>query len=266
MAAPIVRPVAAVSPPATVYRPVTVAPASTTGLARQVAATPGLVLAVPKPGWPAPTSTAVIGVQATAAERIPVRDPDMGKVVSSNIFGGPVTVGDPGVTTVIMSAYTDKKVTAAPPISIGEGWTDIFGQQHGSEVISHVPGGRPNAMGVRTPLRGYGAFAGGGFSWLAGQEATDDDLKVFKKAGKDPSSKEHQNQYLRGFTTWGNAQKAAGKAVKWNEYGAAVLAGTAAPPDGWKVGGSMMMYAAIGVGVLAVAGGAFYFLKRKKAQ
>lgn len=155
---PIVRPVPAVAPTATIYRPTPVAPANTTGLVKPVAANPGLVLAVAKPGWPAPTSTAVLSVSEREPVRLPIKQQNVGQVVSSNIFGGPVTVGDPTVTTLIASPYTDKVVAPGPAIQEGEGWTDIFGQAHGAKLVSHVAGGRPNAMGVRTPLKGFGAI------------------------------------------------------------------------------------------------------------
>jgi len=149
-------PVAPVAPPARQFAPRPVGPVSIVGTSVQKPARPGIVLATVKPGWPAPTSTAVIPTTAKAPLNVGVRDFNAGRIVSESIFGGPVTVGDPAVTTLTVSPYTDKVVTSYPKgLPSDEGWTDIFGANHGARVPESAQVSRRNrggAFGTRVSL------------------------------------------------------------------------------------------------------------------
>lgn len=148
--------VAPVAPRVAQFAPRSVAPVSTVGASVQIPKPPGLVPAISRSGWPAPTSMAVIPTTVKAREEIPAGTFNAGRIVSESIFGGPVTVGDPAVTTVSVSPYTDKQVTSFPTgLPTDEGWSDVFGMQHGAEVPPTAMISRRNrggAFGIRTSL------------------------------------------------------------------------------------------------------------------
>lgn len=145
-----------VAPRVAQFAPRPIAPVSTVGAGVKVPTPPGIVPAMSRPGWPAPTSMAVIPTTVKAREEIPAGTFNAGRIVSESIFGGPVTVGDPAVTTVSFSPYTDKQVTSFPTgLPTDEGWSDIFGMQHGAEVPPTAMISRRNrggAFGIRTSL------------------------------------------------------------------------------------------------------------------
>lgn len=145
-----------VAPRVVQFTPRPVAPTSIVGATVQVPTPPRAVPATPYPGWPAPTSMAVIPTTARAHVDVPVGKFAAGRIVSESIFGGPVTVGDPAVTTLTVSPYTDKTVTSFPHgLPADEGWADIFGMEHGAKVPVAARIDRRNrggAFGVRTSL------------------------------------------------------------------------------------------------------------------
>lgn len=125
------------------------------------AAKPGLVLATPAPIWPAPAVGPKLGIDERSVREIPASQPNVANVVAGSIFGGPVTIGDPTVTTTITSAYTDKTVKAEPPMGTGEGWIDIFGQAHGARVPGEfLPYKLRGGFNVPTNLSGFGEGPG----------------------------------------------------------------------------------------------------------
>ena len=151
------------------------------GVYPPAAAKPGLVLATPKPIWPAPLQWPKVAVDDRAVRELKAQRIDVSDVVAGSIFGGPVTVGDPQVSTTITSAYTDKPVVAKPPMGEGDGWVDIFGQAHGKKVPGEFqPYKLRGAFDVPTGLSAIGAVLGAQTTLgvaKAAAEATKDEPK-----------------------------------------------------------------------------------------
>lgn len=218
------------------------APVARVGVTPPPAASPHLVLAQVKPVWPAPTPLqSQLPVDERAVRVLPPVKTNPGRVVSENIFGGPVTEGDPDVVTVNDSPYRDKVVPQQSALEPTDGWIDVFGQRHGEPVPSH---GRARfGRGTFGVPQQFGALDTSCPGWLGGKPPTTDDVEVFRRAGKDCNNKAHRNEFLLGFVAWGKPRLDAGIAIMQADrpdrdavmYGTLVLKGEALPPAGWKL-------------------------------
>lgn len=258
------------------------APVARVGVMPPPAASPGLVLAQVKPVWPAPTPLqSQIPVDERAVRTLPPVRTNPGRVISENIFGGPVTEGDPEVVTVNADPYRDKVVPLEPAVANTEGWTDIFGQTHGEAVPSR---GRARlgrgTFGVPRAMEGFGATTFPCAGALGGR-LSEAEKAVFDAAGKSCDAGAGK-EWFAAWLAWAQKAKAAGAPASQfsaSEYAKAVASGAAAPPAGWVLKGSDMtlrsgtasdgtmstgMKVAIGIGILAAVGGGVVFLKRKK--
>lgn len=276
-----VAPVVPVAPRVVQFAPRPVAPASTVGNSVPVAVRPQAVPAMSRPGWPAPTSVAVVPTTVSAPQGIPVRSSQAGRVISESIFGGPVTAGDPAVVTVHESPYTDKVEPAIPNgLPADEGWSDIFGVAHGALVPESAQisrRSRGGAFGVRVSL---GATDSEPCATLPAPAK-----QVWGRAGKG-CDKVSALAWSKAWVAWVQATAPAGTkpgaaSYTMTDYAQAILSGKAAPPSGWQlqggggghsasreasVGTSGTTKVAVVVAALAAVGAGFYFMKRRKAQ
>jgi len=255
------------------------APVRRVGVMPPSAAHPGLVLAETKPVWPAPYPLqGQLPVDERVVRALPAVQTNPGRVISENIFGGPVTEGDPEVVTVHEIPYRDKIVPQQPALAKTEGWVDIFGTVHGEPVPAQ---GRARfgrgSFGVPRAMEGFAGDAPCAGALLG--KISDAERAIFDAAGKSCDNGAG-TEWFNAWRAWGATQKAAGKGAAESSpsaYARAIAAGSAAPPAGWKLsaqqsaqqsaegGGGMSTMTKVLIGVVAIgAVGAVAMKLRKK--